>query len=412
MSSADPELIGLLIEELERHLTKLEAVPREIGEAKRSLHALRGSAGLAGERELAATLDRLHRRIREGDDDALGEAAAIVRSAVQRLSAGERAVAQSWPVPPEDLVVTPIDPLVRAQYAAEVTDRLARIDDALATSGDPVDAVRALYRHVHTMKGAASAVGDEPMTWFCHGLEEKIRGADSTAKARAAMHEVARWRATLGAFLDEPVTTLATLGARRTSSSGTVRAAAAVRAVGAESPPRGPAYDEDTATIRVRAADVDRLVERIDVIDRARERMASRGERGREAAVSVRGLRTSLVEALRLIGPARPWGAPLAALREIRARRGRASRRSPLTSSTPRAAAWVGRPAQAPARRGRGGEEGGHLHAPVERRSPFSRASPPRSNQARRAGHVDRHRACAPAAPTRSRSIGTSPSNS
>ena len=36
--------------------------------AQRAVHALKGSAGLAGERELAATLERLNRRIREGDE--------------------------------------------------------------------------------------------------------------------------------------------------------------------------------------------------------------------------------------------------------------------------------------------------------------------------------------------------------
>src|SRR6185437_9079822 len=107
-----------------------------------------------------------------------------------------------------------LDPLVRAQYAAEVTDRLARIDDALATSDDPLEAVRTLYRHVHTMKGAGSAVGDEAMSWFCHGLEERLRIADSRESARQAMQEVAHWRVILGALLDEPETALTTLRAR------------------------------------------------------------------------------------------------------------------------------------------------------------------------------------------------------
>src|ERR1019366_9580420 len=53
MTSADPELSRLLIQELERHLVTLEAQPRDAVIAQRSIHALRGSAGLAGERELA-----------------------------------------------------------------------------------------------------------------------------------------------------------------------------------------------------------------------------------------------------------------------------------------------------------------------------------------------------------------------
>src|SRR5579859_1476180 len=192
MTHADPGLLRLLVQELERHSSVLDAWAEDGAAAQRALHALKGSAGLAGERELAAVLERLGRRVREGDDRAFEEAGAVVRTAVRRLSSGESPVPASWPVPPDDLVARSIDPSVRAQYAAEVTDRLARIDDALATSDDPVEAAQNLYRHVHTMKGAASAVGDEPMTWFCHGLEERIRGADSTAAADAAIQEVAR----------------------------------------------------------------------------------------------------------------------------------------------------------------------------------------------------------------------------
>ena len=202
--TTDPELSRLLIQELERHLVSLEVDPRDDTEAQRAIHALKGSAGLAGERELAATLERLNRRIREGDEVAYVEAAATVRTAVERLRAGDSAVEARWPVPPDDLVARPLDPLARAQYAAEVTDRLARIDSALATGEDPIEAARTLYRHVHTMKGAGSSVGDEPMSWFCHGLEERLKSPSSSEEARALIQEVVGWRALLGAFLEDP----------------------------------------------------------------------------------------------------------------------------------------------------------------------------------------------------------------
>jgi chemotaxis protein histidine kinase CheA len=309
---ADPELSRLLFQELERHLGLLQGWSQDGGAAQRALHALKGSAGLAGERELASVLERLGRRAREGDERAFDEAVVIVNEAVQRLAMGEAAVRASWPIPPEDLTARPLDPAVRTQYAAEVTDRLARIDEALATSDDPIEALRILYRHIHTMKGAASAVGDDPMTWFCHGLEERLRGADSGEAARAAMLEVARWRVMLGALLDEPERALATLGGRTGSSSF-----GAVRRMESELPARLTGFDEATATIRVPAADVDRLLERLETIDRARERLASPYERGREYAPAMRDLRALLLEALRLIGPSRPWGAPAAALSHV-----------------------------------------------------------------------------------------------
>jgi two-component system, chemotaxis family, sensor kinase CheA len=313
-ASRDPELQRLLILELERHLVTLEAEPRDVPSVQRAVHALKGSSGVAGERELAAALERLHRRFKEGDASASPEAAALVRSVVRRLSAGDTAVAARWPTPPDDLGVRPFDPLVRAQYAAEVTDRLARIDEALSMGDDPLEAARGIYRHVHTMKGAASAVGDEPMSWFCHGLEERLKGVDGSHSARAALQEAARWRVLLGALLDEPETALTTLRARGRPSPTSGPSTTPARSGDSD---RWLAFEEASATIRVPALDVDRVREKFDAIDVAREAIAARTERVREMATAVREMRGSLVEALRLIGPPRPWGAPAAALRRV-----------------------------------------------------------------------------------------------
>src|SRR5450432_694615 len=320
MTTADPELSRLLIQELERHVVTLEVQPRDAPNAQRAIHALRGSAGLAGERELAAALERINRRTREGDGGAFDEAATLVRTAIERLKADEPAVEAQWPVPPDDMVVRPLDPLVRAQYASEVADRLARIDDALATGDDPIEAARTVYRHVHTMKGAGSSVGDEPMSWFCHGLEERLRVADSKDTARAAMQEVAHWRVVLGALLDEPETALETLRSRRRPSQLPLKGLprGATQAFDSD-PPRPSSFDGATATIRVPAMAIDRLLERLDVIERARERIGARVERGHRAAAAIREQRSSLVDALRLIGPPQPWGAPAAALRRVEA---------------------------------------------------------------------------------------------
>jgi chemotaxis protein histidine kinase CheA len=311
----DPELTRLLVGELERHLAALEEEQGKGGEAslesiRRAVHALKGSAGLAGEPELAAAMQRIERRLRDGERDAVTEVIEIIRVAIKRLSAGESAIAGGWPEPPNDLVPQPIDPLVRAQYVAEVTDRLAQIDDALGSSGDPADAAADVYRHVHTMKGAASAAGDDPMAWFCHGLEERIRGAATSRDAAiAALQEVARYRAVLGGLLDDPDGTLASLegkgrpGARRPS----------VR------PSNRPAVDDDSgdATIRVPAQAVDRLLDHVGGVAVARDRVAARVTRATAQARLARRTRAELAEALRLIGPPRPWGAPAAALRRI-----------------------------------------------------------------------------------------------
>ncbi len=309
----DPELTRLLILELTRHLVTLEAAPSDHEECRRAVHALKGSAGLAGEMELAAALQRVERRVRDGETTAVGEAATTVRGAITRLSRGETATGSVWPEPPEDLVPMPLDPLVRAQYAAELADRLRGIDAALESSGDPVDAATVAYRHVHTMKGAASAVGDEPMSWFCHGLEERLQSATYRDAAVSALLDLARWRAVLGGLLDDPDGALRML-------RGMPRA---LRHPSSLAPPlRGtqrPADEgsPDEATIRVEAASIDRLLDRFVSIGLARERIAARAERTRENSRQMRRLRGDLTDALRLIGPPRPWGAPAAALRRI-----------------------------------------------------------------------------------------------
>ena len=314
----DPELLGLLVHELERHLAVLDAEPGDRPVAIRAIQEAKGSAGLAGEQELFEALERLDRRLREGDEGALSEATSLVRASARRLAEGKPALASHWPVPPEHLIEGGIEPRIRAAYRAEMRDRLARIDEALAAEDDPVDAAQTLYRHVHTMKGAASSVGDDVMSWFCHGLEDRIRGADSVDAASEALRETARWRGVLGGLLDEPAGTLATLRSRNRPSQpwpSLQGAPQSTRTLESE-PPKASASGPHT-TIRVQASHVDRLLERFDMIDRVREGVAASAGVAKDAAMMARGLRSSLVDALRLIGPPRPWGAPAAALRRV-----------------------------------------------------------------------------------------------
>ena len=325
MSSRDPELTRLLTKELERHLEALEGEPAPVVPSegasevsleptRRAVHALKGSAGLAGEPELASAMQRLERRLREGEHAALSDVVATIRGAIRRLTAGETAVAAMWPEPPADMVARVVEPALRVQYTAEITDRLAQIDDALGSAADPIGAAGAVFRHVHTMKGAASAVADEPMAWFCHGLEEKLRGATFTREAAlTALGEVAAHRSALGGLLDDPEAALAALRGlpvrprplRPSQRPGSAPDADELRGA------------EGDATIRVSAQAVDRLLDQIGGIAVARERVAARAARSNAQARTLRRLRADLAEALRLIGPPRPWGAPAAALRRI-----------------------------------------------------------------------------------------------
>ena len=222
---SDTELSRLLLLEISRHLPALERRPLESVEARRALHALKGSLGLAGEPALAQEVARLERRLAVGEEAASYEAAELLRRAEERLLAGEPASEglTLWPLPPAWLGVRAVDPSIRAQYTAEVSDRLARIDEALSGSLEPLDAAALAYRQVHTIKGAASAVSDEPLAWFCHGLEERIRGGNASPEAAtAALAELSRWRGVLGGLLDDASSALLSLRSRgRGSASST-----------------------------------------------------------------------------------------------------------------------------------------------------------------------------------------------
>jgi two-component system chemotaxis sensor kinase CheA len=310
--SEDLELRGLLVKELQRHLESLAQSPPDLVAAGRAVHALKGAAGLADQRELASALQRLERRFRDDDIAAVADAAVIVRTAIHRLSTGASAITSVWPVPPEDLGASLIDPAVRAEYAAEIHDHIAGIDAALAAPlGDP-EAPRDLRRHVHTIKGAASAVGDEVMTWFCHGLEDRLKVVDPHGDAPAHLiEELGRWRGVLAALADDPHAALQLLRtpaqrASKTPSAHPVRA-----------DEEWPRVAADEATVRVATSSVDRLLDRFASIGLVRERVASRVETSREQSRELRRLRADLAEALRMIGPPRPWGAPQAALRRI-----------------------------------------------------------------------------------------------
>ncbi len=345
MSFEDPELRRLLIAELGRHMPALVGPSPDAEAVRRAVHALKGSAGLAGEKALSEVLQRLEKRIREEDPSAVLDAAHVVGIAIERLSRGEGATSSSWPEPPDDMTGRLVDLAARAQYRSEILDRLASIDRELASSTDPVEAAATVYRHVHTMKGAAGSVGDEALSWFCHGLEERLkpreatdgtsqatpgRGPHEAEAAGRVLAEMARWRSHLSGLVEDPEGALRSLrgpeSRDRASRFPSRRPSTMPPDSTSQAPPGLVHKDEgvpmhapqaDEATIRVSALSVDRLLDKVAAVGVVRERIAGRIESSREQAKELRRLRGDLAEALRLIGPPRPWGAPAAALRRI-----------------------------------------------------------------------------------------------
>lgn len=337
MSDGGKALRFLLLEELDKRAAQL-APEQSVEQQRRAVHALKGSAGMAGERPLGEALARIERRIDGGDVGALDDARALCALARAALHAGVPIPLAEWPMPPPELDTASIEPSLRARYIAEAQDRLARLDAALASSADEVAAAGAAYREVHALKGAALAVGDEFTAWFCHGLEERLRAHAAPGEARRALDEASRWRSVLAEAVIAPDGALESLRAttdaprksgapapRRSRPATPVRATLdeVVETTQMLPPRRAQESDPDLgralgeATLRVGAGKLERLLERVRRLSQTRSRVDD-GARGlRTVAGKSRELRDRLTEALRLIGPPRPWGAPMAAIARI-----------------------------------------------------------------------------------------------
>ncbi len=317
----DAELRALLLEELDRRAAEV-VHDSSAAAARRVAHALKGALGLAGERESSEAFARLERRLSSGEERAVGDVRDLVTRLNGLLRAGRQLPKSSWPEPPADLRSRASVVLTGEEYAASIKDRLARVDVAMQQSGgDVVAAALEVYREVHTMKGAALAVGDELMAWFCHGLEERLRGADDEYSARSALGVIERFRGVLSEIVDAPDHALVTL---RLVTGGSTRPSRPPLTTPLPLPPRRPSIDlvpetdarslTDEGTVRVSTAVLDGLFERAGQLRELQAPIAARATELGRAGASARSIQRDIREALRLIGPPRPWGAPAAAL--------------------------------------------------------------------------------------------------
>lgn len=317
MTEPNPDLDALLAGEIERRLGSLEpsATPAE---ARATLHSLRGACALAGHHDLALVLAQLSARLRGGDESARAQAHEILNGALARLGSGRSPFATHWPEPPPGLGPSRVEPRYRAEYSAAMRDRLGEIDEALAGENDLGGALERAYRSVHGMKGAAASIGDDVTAWYCHGLETELKRSLASRRPRDALVELARHRAVIAVLLEQPErapATLAALALRRPAPSSGTPSAPPSHPPGPE--PVDGAPEQTEALLRVPAALVDGFLERLERMDLAHDELNATAEAARQLAARMRDLRASLLEALRLIGPPRPWGAPAAALERV-----------------------------------------------------------------------------------------------
>lgn len=286
------ELDALLAEEIARRLPVLGS--GELGEMRAALHTLKGSSAMAGHADLSLVIAQLSSRLRRGDAAAARDAARLLADALDRLRSGKPTFDTRWPEPPPGLAPSEIEPSYRSEYLAAVRERIGELDGADTA---------AIVRAIHSIKGTAAAVGDDLTAWYCHGLEAalKTEGFD--------WGSVPRHASLLVSLVEDGTSALETLRARGRPRS--VMPASTRR-------PSLPA-EEDTGehTVRVQGVSLERVLERIELIRLAHDEVSGSAAVAEREVVRLRELRVALAEALRLLGPPRPWGPPAKALDTI-----------------------------------------------------------------------------------------------
>ena len=325
MTSDPRELRPLLAEEIGRRLPTLENESADIMDVRAALHALRGSAAMAGEHDLALVLAQLAAKVRAREAGARARVAALLREVAERLESGRAVFEQVWPEPPPELSPSVVDARYRAEYVASMHERTTELAALLDDRADPEATVERAYRSIHAMKGAAMSLGDEPVVWYLHGLEGELKACHDAESSARALDELGAHRNVLLRLIDDAEQALDLLradgGPASEAPSPSRRLGSAPRSVpppGAsksQPPPEGP--EQPDAQLRVPAQAVDHLLDRVERVRLVHQELVGASEAARGTAARLRELRASLLEALRLIGPPKPWGAPAAALARI-----------------------------------------------------------------------------------------------
>ncbi len=307
----------LLASEIERRVALFGDPSTPHVTVRAALHALVGSAGMAGHTDLALVIAQGGARLAEGDETARFDLFGVLSSAASRLRAGEEPFATRWPEPPPALRASHVEPSYRVEYFGAVRDRLGELDAALAST-TALSALEQAQRSVHTLKGAASAVGDDVTAWYCHGLETELRRAARTEQvARECLVDLARHRALIALLAENSqrgLDALRALGTQFRAESEPPRAQLPPepeRRLRTQPPDAERPVDD---SLRIPSSSLDTLLERLDRVDRVHDELGRGNVTARRAAARLRDLRASVGEALRALGPPRPWGPSHAAI--------------------------------------------------------------------------------------------------
>ncbi|MEI9954160.1 MAG: ATP-binding protein [Pseudomonadota bacterium] len=306
MSESAHELGRLLAGEIARRVRLLRDPSTSAVEVRGALHALKGSAGMAGHTELSLVIAQCAQRVQAELPAAITETQLVLEHALARLTRDLPPFASVWPEPPPFLGPSRIDSKYRAQYYAAIRERLGELDSVLASTDDALAGLERAQRGVHAMKGAAAALGDDVTAWYCHGLEAALRGVPREAAAAVdALVDLARHRALFTLLLDDQARGLETLRAlaerRARPPSPAAQLPDRARSRPPSRPPGGEFQLNSEASLNVPVSTLDAFSERLERIDLVHEELLRSGDLARQLATRLRTTSAALNEARRAL---------------------------------------------------------------------------------------------------------------
>ncbi len=300
----------LLAVEIERRLG-----PRESSvnlEALRILlHSLRGSVAMTGHTDLALVVGQLGARCRQREEGVNDLAIELLRGVAERLRNGLAPFETAWPVPPPALLPSAVDASQRAEYRTAMLDRLTELDTVTTLQEPGREGLEHAFRIVHSMKGTASAVGDDTTAWYCHGLESRLRTAlEGHRESFEPLTELARHGGTIARLIDDPDEAFAMLRALRKSVPLRKTTPAPMPKITAHPSSRpAPAswieeLEGDTdVSIRVPSATFERIFDHLEHLDVSVEELIGASESASRLARELRDVNHELLEVQRLAVP-------------------------------------------------------------------------------------------------------------
>jgi len=318
VSSPSHELSRLLAGEIGRRAQLLSDPNTPEIELRAALHALKGSAAMAGHAELSLVIGQHSQRVREQRVEARRDVQQLLEYALDRLRRNLPPFASVWPEPPPFLSASTIDSRYRAEYHAAMRDRLGELDIALASTDNALDGLERAQRGVHAMKGAAAALGDDVTAWYCHGLETALRAIPREASAAVdALVDLARHRALFTLLLEDQARGLETLRALAQRRAIDPPPRTRPRTRPPTLPPNSEAELGGETYVKVPAHTLDAFSERLEHVDLVYDELLRTSETARQLANRLREIGGGLNDARRQLAPLAHDEASLLALSRV-----------------------------------------------------------------------------------------------